>query len=211
MSAAAPASDLASALATLATAAVDPSDAGRALGILVEAGAARSILVVGVDIGAVSIAVPLAAALARTGRRTVLVDADLSRHRPRLSTTHDGGTETAGPSTEAAAPQPPPVVATAVPNLSLLPAGRGAGAGGDPLDGPRLDALIPALLADADRVVVLAPPLAVAADALALARHVDTIVLVVTLGRTTRAAAIRARDLLQAAGGSLLGTVLADG
>ena len=196
----------------------------RALRALVDAEApqatTRALLVVGVDRDAAEPATLLAVLFARAGRATALIDADLRGEGERAPVRQ----RLVGPSPRARAglaewlsdtapPEdatPPPTYATAVPNLVLVPPGAPRQAAGDLLGGERLVGLLPAIRRDRERIVVVAPPLAVAADALPLARHVDAVVLVVSPGRTTGPAAARARDAIEAAGGRLLGVVLGD-
>ena len=191
----------------------EPSEAIRSLRALVEAAEARSVLVVGVDADAAAVGAPLAAALARSGHPTVLVDADLQRGSESsgpIAAPDDAGGLAAwltAPGPDEGAVARLPVRPTDLPGLSLLPAGHALPGAVDVLDGPRLGLLVPALLARAERVVAVAPPLARAADALPLARRVDGVVLVVAAGRTTRSDALHARDTLRAAGGRVLGVV----
>lgn len=176
--------------------------------------AGRAILVVGVDHDATEAGTLLAVTFARAGRATALVDADLrgahrSPTRPHLlpATRSTAGLAEWLSGGEAT---PVPIVPSGVTNLALVPAGTARRAAGDLFGSERLAGLIPAVRRNHARVVVVAPPLSVAADALPLARHVDAVVLVVSPGRTTGPAAARARDAIRAAGGRILGVVLGD-
>ncbi len=174
----------------------------------------RSVLVVGIDHGVASVGVGLATAFAQGQLRTLLVDADL-RATGSQRVIRPAGGATPGLAEwllDSAEGVPYAAYPTGQPNLSVLPAGEAATNVGDPTRGGRLAAL----LSNAedgqprDRVVVVMSPLAIAADALLLARHADGVLLVVVPGRTTAAAASRARDALRTAGGRILGVVLDD-
>lgn len=174
----------------------------------------RSVLVVGIDHGVASVGIGLATAFAQGQHRTLLIDADLrSPGSQRLI--RPTGAATPGLAEwllDPAEGVPYAAYPTGQTNLSVLPAGNAATTVGDPTRGGRLAAL----LTNAedgqprDRVVVVMSPLAMAADALLLARHADGVLLVVVPGRTTAAAASRARDALRSAGGRILGVVLDD-
>ncbi len=174
----------------------------------------RSVLVVGIDHGVASVGIGLATAFAQGQHRTLLVDADL-RATGSQRLIRPVGAATPGLAEWLLDPVeavPYAAYPTGQPNLSVLPAGEAATTVGDPTRGGRLAAL----LSNAedgqprDRVVVVMTPLALAADALLLARHADGVLLVVVPGRTTAAAATRARDALRSAGGHILGVVLDD-
>jgi len=94
-------------------------------------------------------------------------------------------------------------------DLAVLPAGRGV-SGQDPLQSERVDALFVAARAAYQRVVVVASPVALSADALFLAPVVDGVVVAVVPGRTGGPAAQRARDSLLATGARIFGAVIAD-
>lgn len=189
------------------------AEALRTVRAVVEALAARSVLVVGVDIDATPIASALAESFARSNRRTVLADADLRQPalRPAMAGEPDAPGLAEWLSGQTPDSEPPPLIATSLPNLSILPAGRLAEIAVDMVDSPRLETLVPTLLREADRVVIAAPPLDVAADALPYARRVDGVLLVIAPGHTHTEAATRATEALRAAGGTILGVILADG
>jgi len=178
---------------------------------LVEANEARSILVVGVDRGVRGLAARLAGAMARAGRVTILVDADL-RGMDGFEAI-DGRPAVGGLAGWLLNPMPiegdlPSLEPSEVPNLSFVRRGSKAIDAADALDGPRLDDLLPALLRRADRVVVAGSHLSANADSLPFARRVDQVLLSVSTGRTRRDAAIKARDAIQVAGGQIAGVVM---
>ena len=190
------------------TASSQAGDAVRTLRALVEAAGARSVLLVGVDRPVGAVAARLANAMAGTGRRTILVDADFGGHDP----TSEASQGTIGLATwladEISRTTELPIVPSDVPNLSVIRSGATSDRTADALDGPQVEHLMPALTEVAERVVIAGGHLAGPAAALPLARRVDVVILCITAGRTTRAAALRARDELVTAGGTILGVVL---
>ncbi len=80
--------------------------------------------------------------------------------------------------------------------------------GRDVMRGPRWDRALAQARTTYDVILIAARPVAVSADAMALARHVDGTVLLVAMGRTGGSALVQARAAIQAAGGAVLGTVL---
>ena len=177
---------------------------------------ARSILLA--DAGAgderPAIAANLACALAAAGDPTLLLDADLRRpslhalfglpNEDGVSTFLRGGSGATG--RDAALPLKP----TAVPGLTLLPAGPTPPDPAELLAADRFRVLL-ALARDAAAFVIVdAPPVTAVADALAVAAAVDGVLLIVRAGRTRRAAAQRAKEQLLRVGANLLGVVLTD-
>ena len=177
---------------------------------------ARSILLA--DAGAgderPAIAANLACALAAAGDPTLLLDADLRRpslhalfglpNEDGVSTFLRGRSDASG--RDAALPLQP----TAVPGLTLLPAGPPPPDPAELLAADRFRVLL-ALARDAAAFVIVdAPPVTAVADALAVAAAVDGVLLIVRAGRTRRAAAQRAKEQLLRVGANLLGVVLTD-
>lgn len=80
--------------------------------------------------------------------------------------------------------------------------------GRDLMRGPRWDVAFSVARATYDVILVSVRPTEFSADGMALARHVEAIVLLVGVGRTNGSALVQARAALQAAGGSIAGTVL---
>jgi capsular polysaccharide biosynthesis protein/Mrp family chromosome partitioning ATPase len=111
---------------------------------------------------------------------------------------------------------------SAVDGLPPLPvAGRNGGIelvevrpladGRDVMRGPRWDIVLSMARTAYDVILVGVRPVGSSADALALARQVGAIVLLVEVGRTGGSALVQARGELQAAGGTVAGTVLVPG
>lgn len=169
-----------------------------------------AVMVVGVEHGTADIGIRLAATFADGGNETLLLDADLTSpacHSLLL---------TAGPPPAGLVEwlldedeRPLPTYSSNLTGLSVLPAGR-SGAGRDPLQSTRIEALFAAARQAYSRIVVVAPPLSSSADGLFLAPSVDGVVLTVVPGRTSGPAAQRVRDNLLATGARIYGAVFAD-
>ena len=150
----------------------------------------------------------LAVTIAQGGRRTILADCDL--RRPSL---HEifGVSNAQGLTTmmvEAGALAQPPLVATGVDNLWLLPSGPLPPNPAELLGSNRMDEVIAALKERAEMVLFDAPPVIAVTDAAVLASKVDAVLLVVSVGRTRREPVQRARAQLLRAGIRLIGAVL---
>ncbi|MFP5319066.1 MAG: polysaccharide biosynthesis tyrosine autokinase [Acidimicrobiia bacterium] len=150
----------------------------------------------------------LAVALARAGRRVVMVDCDL--RRPRLhryfETANDVGLTSvmAGAATLTNAVVP-------VPGLSrvlLLPAGPVPGNPSELLGGTRTGKLIDSLRGERAIVLVDSPPALPVADALLISRHVDATLVVCRAGRSTRRQVRRTIELITGVKGNIAGLVV---
>lgn len=142
----------------------------------------------------------LAASIASAGMRVALVDCDL-RH-PSLHELFDlpniqGLTDLLdSPAAQESLSLDSVLLATSVPNLLLLPAGR------PPLDpmmllaSPRLPALLDSLHDQADIVILDSPPVVAMPDAVILAALADATLLVVAAGGTSRRLLQAARNRL---------------
>jgi capsular exopolysaccharide synthesis family protein len=150
----------------------------------------------------------LAMALAQTGRRVVLVDADL--RRPSLHRVFDLPNST-GLTTLFVMDQP--MLAgllrpTPIETLSLLPSGPLPPNPAELMASERMNEIISLLTTQADIVIFDSPPLLSVADAVTLAARLDGVVLVVDAGRTRSGLLARAADLLNQAQARVWGVVL---
>jgi non-specific protein-tyrosine kinase len=148
----------------------------------------------------------LAITMAEGGRSVVMVDCDL-RH-PALHTLF-GLTDQPGLTSmmlnDALAP---PLQATSVEHVSLVPAGPLPPNPAELLSSERFTRVLGEIGQRADVVLIDAPPVAAVADATILAARVDGVLLVVDSGRTRRDAGRRASEQLQRVGAHVLGAVL---
>ncbi len=152
----------------------------------------------------------LAVAFAKAGKRTVLADCDL-----RNPAQHSifGLSNAAGAATALRAGSGPRaggllLQETAVPGLRVLTGGPQTDASPDLLASPAMSSLIGQLRAEADVVLVDAPPVLAATDAAELATQVDGVLLLVRAGHTKRDEAQRAQELLKKVGARLVGAAL---
>ena len=156
----------------------------------------------------------LAAAYAVAGYRTVLIDADL--RTPRLSTmfgtyparlisSHQAvhglsslvsAITTAG--SDRATLEPAALLRTPIDNLLFLPAGPEPANPAELLDSRAMSLLLTDLARIADIVIIDSPPLLPVSDAVGLARHVASVILVAAVGTSHRSALRRARQVLAA-------------
>jgi Mrp family chromosome partitioning ATPase len=165
----------------------------------------RSLLLVGAQSGdgTGETAANLAAALATSGRRTVLVDGDDVDgeatallgldDRPGLSDVVRGQAELAD------------VIVAHGPDLHVIPVGRSSL---EVLDDIAVGRVLDRLLADHDLVVVAGPPTLGSAEALVYARATDASVVVVRRDQTKRDALAHAVESLTLVGTTVLGVVL---
>jgi len=151
----------------------------------------------------------LATALAETGSRVLLLEADLRHPRCHrtlgvnadrgLSSVLDGQEELESVIHEFEAPP-----------LFFLPAGSLPRNPADLLSSPRMRQVLECLRSQYDFVIIDTPPVLPVTDAVVLAREADAVVLVVK-GHGTPSALVReARDRLLMAGAPLLGVVVND-
>src|SRR5262249_37980389 len=137
----------------------------------------------------------VAVAIAQSGRKVILIDADLRRpraHRIFGLTARKGLAQViAGTAELVEAVQP-----TVVPNLSVLPCGARPADPSELLTLPRFADLLEELRETYDYVLVDTPPLLAVSDPCAVAPRVDGVVLTIRVSKNGRPAAERACDML---------------
>ncbi len=148
----------------------------------------------------------LAVTMAQSGRHTILVDCDL--RRPSLHELF--GLPMAPGLTNLALEEvaEPPLQATGIDNLWLLSSGPTPPNPADLLGGRRMDELLAKLAAQADIVLLDAPPVVAAADAAILGAKANGVLLIIQAGRTRRDQSERARELLEQAKARIVGVAL---
>jgi non-specific protein-tyrosine kinase len=150
----------------------------------------------------------LAIAMAQTGRRVVLVDADL--RRPSLHRVF-GVPNATGLSTLFVMDNPTLVGLlrpTPIETLQLLPSGPLPPNPVELMASDRMEEIITLLTGEADFVIFDSPPLLSVADSVTLAARLDGVVLVVDAGRTRSGLLARAAELLNQAHAHVWGVVL---
>ena len=159
-------------------------------------------------LGVSSVAANLAAAMAQTGQRVILVDADL--RRPTLhqmfGVGNNVGLTTALLDTGSELSQH--LQATALPNLALLTSGPLPPNPSELLSSSRMSTLLHEMGTQADAVILDSAPVLAVADAAILAHLSDGTLLVIDATRTRRGTAQRAAAQLQRTGAHVLGVVL---
>ncbi len=150
----------------------------------------------------------LAVAMAQAGNRVLVVDCDLRRpSQHRIF----GLKNLAGLTTmmvESQAKEQPPLQETSVPNLRLLTSGPLPPNPSELLGSRRMAEVLAQLKAEADILLLDAPPIIAVTDAAILASKVDGVLLVVQAHKTRRDLARKAKGMLQKANANLLGVVL---
>ena len=157
--------------------------------------------------GKTTVAANLAASLAESGRRTLIVDADL--RRPRLNEVFRVSNSQGLADVLADSYVDPLDFAVPVSrDLWFLPAGVAAFGGPGLIHEAATQALLERLKREFDVIVVDDPPVLAVSDVRALTSVVDGTILVVRAGVTEPDDAIEAKTLLEEAGAHLLGVVL---
>lgn len=150
----------------------------------------------------------LAVTMAQAEQRVIMVDCDL--RRPHLHTlfglSNDVGLTTM--MLEDQALSEPPLLETSIKGLRLLASGPLPPRPADLLGSQRMERVLERLKADADMVVLDAPPVMAVTDAVVLATKVDGVLLVVSAGTTKREQAQRAVERLRKVNAHILGAVL---
>jgi len=158
--------------------------------------------------GKTTVAANLAVAFAQTGRRTVLVDADLRRPDLHRLFGIDQGDGLAGLLRSATAGVEDAQRATQDEHLRIVTSGSPPPNPAELLASPRMRQIIADLQKTADVVVIDSPPVNIVTDAAILAGFVDGTLLVVDERGTSRKAVRQSCDALAKVGARLLGAAV---
>lgn len=158
--------------------------------------------------GKTTLTANLALAIAQSGKRVIVVDADC--RRPRIHKVFGLLPSAAGLTgvllgeltLEDA------VMETKVPNLFVLPCGTRPSNPAELLTLPQFDQVLSDLRANFDYVLVDTPPVLAVTDPCVVATRVDGIVLAIRITRNGRPGAERAKELLSNLGANVLGVVV---
>ncbi|MCA1992757.1 MAG: polysaccharide biosynthesis tyrosine autokinase [Coleofasciculus sp. S288] len=167
------------------------------------------VIVVGSSVpneGKSSVSANLAATMAQLGRRILLIDADLhrpSQHHIWQLTNQAGLSNVLVGQVEFSE-----AVQTPMERLDVLPSGAIPPNPLALLDSKRMTSLVESFAQEYDFVIIDAPPLLVAADALTLGKMTDGMLLVVRPGIIDSASANKTKELLQQSGLNVLGLVI---
>ena len=149
----------------------------------------------------------LALTTANTGKRTILVDADL-RH-PAIHKVFGCSIKTGLSSFLIGEADLDEVLRpTEVSALKILPSGPITPNVAELFDSPRMDELLDQLSERADVIIIDSPPLLAVADASILASSATGTILVVEAGETQLGALAHAKDVIAKVDGRLLGVIL---
>ncbi|MBC8100938.1 MAG: CpsD/CapB family tyrosine-protein kinase [Armatimonadetes bacterium] len=158
--------------------------------------------------GKSSAAANLAVTLAQAGNKTILVDADLRQPSQHTLWGIDNGRGLSTMMTDDALLANPPLIATSVEHLLLLPTGALPPIPADVLGSPRMNEIIGILKVRAHYIIFDCPPVLAASDAALLGAKTDGTLLVVRAGHTRRDHVERAKNTLERVRVRILGAVL---
>lgn len=157
--------------------------------------------------GTTTIAVNLAATIAQSARRVLLVDANLRRPAvgPLFGSQNGAGLSNVliGQKSLSEVCRP-----TSLPNLDVLPSGPVPPNPGELLSSPQMQDLIAEASTRYDQVIFDSPPVTVYSDPLVLASLVDGVILVIRAHQSHRGVVNRARTLLERVNARLFGATL---
>ena len=153
----------------------------------------------------------LGIAVAEVNQKVLLIDADL--RKPRLhevfNLTNDNGlSDVLRSKASISEVLAGAIRETHVPDLYLLTSGSKTAAATSLLYSNRMPELLKKLRAEFETILIDTPPMLQIPDARVLGRMVDGVVMVVRAGRTTRDAAMAARQRFSEDGTQMLGTIL---
>jgi len=189
-----------------------PADSCRAIRVAIDCQSLdrplKTLLVTspGAHEGKSTILANLALAFVESGRRVLVIDADLRRpalHRA-FRVPNEGGL---ADMLQKGAAWPEGFHRVA-PGLELLPSGIKPHNPGSLLSSRHMAKLLEEARERADLVLIDSPPVLAMADALPLAAHVDGVLLVTRFGATQRRSVVRAKDALEKVGAHLVGVVV---
>ncbi len=162
--------------------------------------------------GKTTLCTNLAIALSEIHGKVLLIDADLRKPRMHkiFELDNEEGLVDILRRTEPFTALNGEVMPTAVPNLSVLTAGRSKDGDTTLLHSNRLTELLKAAREKYDTVVIDTPPMLTMADARVIAKHADAVVLVARAQQTSREGLREAYERFLSDGTNVLGAVLND-
>lgn len=150
----------------------------------------------------------LAISVAQSGKRVLLVDADL--RRPRVHKEFGISKATVGLASviNGESTLEEAIMPSVVNNLFILPSGPRPSNPAEVLTSPKLPEIIEELRNQFDVVLIDTSPLLSVSDPAIVASRVDGVMLLIRLSRNSRPAAMRAKEILDGLGANLLGVVV---
>ncbi len=172
------------------------------------ANARRSVLVTSPmpEDGSSTVTLNLAAAMARGGRKVLVVDANF--RQPVLRTLFPQAGESGLSSVLVGQAKWQDTVCQIEPGLSVMPSGPLPPNPADLLGSDQMRQLIDEMVTQYDQVIFDGAPCMIVSDAAVLGRMVDGVVLTVRAGKNTHGIVQRSRDSLAKVGAHMLGVVL---
>ena len=155
----------------------------------------------------------LGIAVAEVNQKVLLIDADLRKPRQHdiFGLKNDRGlSDLLRIKDPIAALQEGFIQESGVPNLYVLTSGSATAAATSLLYSTRMPELLNKLRMEFETIFIDTPPMLQISDARVLGRMVDQVILVVRAGKTTRDAAVAARQRFSEDGTQILGTILND-
>jgi succinoglycan biosynthesis transport protein ExoP len=156
----------------------------------------------------------LGIAIAEVNQKTLLIDADLRKPRQHdiFNLKNDRGLSELLRSKDPVSSllEDGIIQETDMPDLYVLTSGTASSAATSLLYSNRMPELLQKLRTEFECILIDTPPMLQIPDARVLGRMVDRVVLVMRAGKTTRAAAIAARQRFSEDGTKMLGTILND-
>lgn len=150
----------------------------------------------------------LSISIAQSGKRIVLIDADM--RKPRVHKIFGLENQEKGLSTliEGKSTIPESTLASEIPNLFLIPCGPRPANPAELLTSPRFAQLLEELRQLYDIVIVDTPPLLAVSDPCVVAPRVDGVILNILLNKSARSSAMRACEMLAGLDTRVLGVVV---
>lgn len=149
----------------------------------------------------------LAVSIAQTGKRVLLVDCDL--RRPRIHTMFGLGDSVGLSSIVIDGAEPWDIVQpTESDNLSVLPCGPVPNNPAELLTCPMFEEFLALARDRYDYVLLDTPPILAVADPCIVAPRVDGVIMVVRVSKDTRPQAVRAKEMLESVGATMIGTIV---
>ena len=150
----------------------------------------------------------LAVTFAQSGNKTIVVDCDLRRPAQHTIWGLENERGLTTMMLEDAALSSPPLQATSVDDLQILPTGPLPPNPADVLSSQRMNEIVGLLKARANYILFDSPPVLAATDAALLGSKLDGMLLAVRAGQTRREDVARAREALERVHVRIVGAVL---
>jgi len=157
--------------------------------------------------GKTLIAANLAVSIAQSGRKTLLIDADM--RRPRVHQFFEGSMDVGLSGVIDGKVEPPDAVqSTKIPHLSIVACGPAPANPAELLSSPEFQQCLAFYRDCFEFVVIDCPPLLAVVDPCIVAPLTDGVILTLRIAKSTRSEVLRAKDLLESVDANVLGLVI---